>query len=60
MEDDVIARTPAQIYQGMAGGKAKTPGRLTAVNPFYKQVTGAPYRKSGYLARFSRDVGYHA
>jgi hypothetical protein len=41
MDDDVIARTPAQIYQGMAEGRAKTTGRLIAVEmlPPIQQVT---------------------
>jgi hypothetical protein len=33
MEDDVIAKTPIQMYQGIAGrdGDSKTPGYVAAV-----------------------------
>jgi len=33
--------------------------RLSLMKAAHAAVAGAAYRKSGYLARFSRDVGYH-
>jgi hypothetical protein len=32
--------------------------RLSLRKVAYVALAGAPYRKSGYLARFSRDVEY--